>query len=321
MSEKPILFSAPMVRAILDGRKSQTRRIMKPQPVGPVFIATDPETPRYCLPYNETLTMGGLAMRCPYGQPGDRLIVAMEIPSVGRNYCAGSDGVIYSRARGEWRPLKANCNGNRYPSATVMDGSRKTTRAIHSLVCEAFYGPAPFNGAQVRHLDGDTSNSEPSNLAWGTQAENWRDRRCHGNGLEGEKHHAAKLSDADRAHVRWAIKHGLCSQRHAARTLSMTQSAIGQLMAGCEIARVEQDIPADRVPRIPLELTGIRVERLNDISESDALAEGIDPKFPPDEQVANAAMMRYADIWESINGPGSWAANPWVWVVEFRRMK
>ena len=214
MTEKPILFSATMVRAILDGRKTQTRRIMKPQPVGPVFVATDPETPRYCLPYNETLTMGELAMRCPYGQPGDRL----------------------------W--VRETCRAEELPSG--LDG--------------------------VRYLADDCfipiENTEAASDAW------------------------------------------------------LSLAAYGQRLSGHQKYRKVSAIHMPRwASRITLEITGIHVERLQDISESDALAEGIDPKFPQDEQVANAAMMRYADIWESINGPGSWAANPWVWVVEFRRMK
>lgn len=307
MKEHPMLFSAPMVRAILAGQKVQTRRILKNTGLYAIEPHHGAET--------AARERAALATQCPYGQPGDRLVAAMEIKSVCRNYCAGSDGVIYSRSRGEWRPLKAHTNGNGYPCVTVMDGARKTTRAAHSLVCEAFYGAAPFDGAQVRHLDGDTSNSEPSNLAWGTQAENWRDRRFHGNGIEGEKHHAAKLSDAERANVRWAIERGLCSQRHAARTLGMTQSAIGQLMAGSEVAQVNQDIPAGRIPRILLEITSVRVEQLQDISRGDAMAEGC-----PFVNMAEGPDPRkwYADLWSQINGDGAWDANPWVWVLEFK---
>lgn len=71
--------------------------------------------------------------------------------------------------------------------------------------------------------------------------------------------------------------------------------------------------------RINLEVTGVRVERLCDISEEDAIAEGIDPKFPPEEQHPHAASTRYMNLWESINGPGSWDANPWLWVVTFNK--
>lgn len=76
--------------------------------------------------------------------------------------------------------------------------------------------------------------------------------------------------------------------------------------------------------RITLEITGVRVERLQGISSDDCIAEGIgDPVGAP---------LRYGSIteawnrrafqqhWESINGPGSWAENPWVWVLSFKRV-
>jgi hypothetical protein len=77
--------------------------------------------------------------------------------------------------------------------------------------------------------------------------------------------------------------------------------------------------------RITLEVTGVRVERLNDISEADALAEGVDPAGPVGYIPASDRMGRcryqYANLWNEINGPDSWDANPFVWVVEFRRVQ
>ena len=67
--------------------------------------------------------------------------------------------------------------------------------------------------------------------------------------------------------------------------------------------------------RITLEVVIVRVERLNAISEADAVAEGI-PAFP--SSPSNIPAMQYQSLWESINGPGSWEKNPWVWVIEFR---
>ena len=66
--------------------------------------------------------------------------------------------------------------------------------------------------------------------------------------------------------------------------------------------------------RITLEVTGVRVERLQGISTADCWAEGI--ASSPDVDPVH----EYRDLWESINGPGSWDANPWVWVVEFQRI-
>jgi hypothetical protein len=70
MREIPILFSAPMVRAILDGRKTVTRRIVKPQP----DIVFDGIVGRFT-PDDQRLGRLGETIRCPYGQAGDRLWV------------------------------------------------------------------------------------------------------------------------------------------------------------------------------------------------------------------------------------------------------
>lgn len=66
--------------------------------------------------------------------------------------------------------------------------------------------------------------------------------------------------------------------------------------------------------RIQLEVISIRVERLNDISEEDARAEGVSP-------YGDCYCAPYHRLWESINGEESWAVNPWVWVIEFKRVK
>ena len=81
--------------------------------------------------------------------------------------------------------------------------------------------------------------------------------------------------------------------------------------------------------RITLEIAAVRVERLQDISEADARAEGArecDPVSGREVLLAGPSqrgsfILHYRDIWEQINGPGSWAANPWVWVLEFRRLQ
>lgn len=91
--------------------------------------------------------------------------------------------------------------------------------------------------------------------------------------------------------------------------------------------------------RILLEVTGVRVERLTDITSADARAEGLhrypydwrDSEFPLDDVAYepfagfgtrySCAGQAYRALWESINGAGSWDANPWVWVVEFRRIE
>ena len=76
--------------------------------------------------------------------------------------------------------------------------------------------------------------------------------------------------------------------------------------------------------RLLLEVVSVRVERLQAISEADALAEGVNPSaaesFARVAGVTRPAGLAYRDLWEKINGAGSWDANPWVWCVEFRRV-
>lgn len=193
MKERPILFSASMVRALLDGTKTQTRRIVKPQPPADAHQVETwhhPDTrPRYF-----TWTSAGEIsdawepVACPYGQPGDRLWVRETWAPMTIGYAYGADPVWNASPDGKWRP------------------------PIHMP------------------------------------------------------------------------------------------------RAAC---------------RLKLEITGVRVERLQDISESDARAEGVtwqewcqndDGTNEPYEEATDA----FKRLWESINGPKSWDANPWVWVVEFK---
>ncbi len=74
--------------------------------------------------------------------------------------------------------------------------------------------------------------------------------------------------------------------------------------------------------RINLEIVNIRVERLQDISEKDAKKEGVQPFFGrgTDPNDRHPYYDCFHELWNSINGPGSWDLNPWVWVIEFRRV-
>lgn len=84
--------------------------------------------------------------------------------------------------------------------------------------------------------------------------------------------------------------------------------------------------------RILLEVTDVRVERLQDISEEQAIAEGVRQMLDgsgtwvgregPESMVTPwlTAKEAFADLWESINGPESWGANSWIWCVEFPRV-
>jgi hypothetical protein len=202
MKERPILFSAPMVRAILEGRKTQTRRVVKPQPSpssDSVWLGTDGIW-RFSHPtLRGPVSHEADDVRCPYGYPGDRLWVRETI---------------------ELQTL----HGNNFPSPVYSS-----------------------DGAHVMDGNGKASNHE-------------------------------------------------FMRRRVTPSIHMPRWA----------------------SRILLEVVSVRVERLQEISEADAKAEGVDgiKYFGLDRSNTRA----YSELWESINGPESWDANPWVWCVEFKRV-
>jgi len=222
MKERPILFSAPMVRALLDGSKTQTRRTMRKQfPADAVMAevpATDPiggwvVSGHSGLWWDDAASCFDDAVRCPYGQPGDRL----------------------------W---------------------------VRETFCPIYPQDPTYNGGQPIEYDYAATYT-----------------------------HGYRLGDS------LGIKKVWRPSIHMPRAAS----------------------------RITLQITGVRVERLQDISEADAIAEGCTENHNgyfwggPHavsglKQMATAASA-YRDLWESINGAGSWDLNPWVWAVEFKVVK
>jgi len=111
----------------------------------------------------------------------------------------------------------------------------------------------------------------------------------------------------------------------------------------CDPNVVPRWTPSIHMPRaasrILLEIVSVRVERLSDISEADAVAEGVLPvaKVRPFDEHEHQFWRDYrlsgdgtfcvrtpkesfASLWRSINGADSWEDSPWVWVVEFKRV-
>ena len=91
--------------------------------------------------------------------------------------------------------------------------------------------------------------------------------------------------------------------------------------------------------RITLEVTGVRVQRLHAITEEDAQAEGarrfdglpsthpygLDARWSMEtpestRECLGTARLAFGNLWNRLNGQGAWEANPWVWVVEFRKV-
>lgn len=246
MRERPILFNAPMVRAILQGRKTQTRRLVKDlRGFGRVTEFGASDTAGYDWHFRDRdmrwndLRNDQLMQTCPYGQPGDRLWV-----------------------RETW----------------------------------------------VELLHTSPATDEPL--------------LCEGDKLI---EHATCWTDAQ-GHKRWNYDGKVI----AYRATSSVEFCDGD---GCSGEFADRDDmprwrPSIHMPRwarrIMLEVTGVRVERLQDISESDAIAEGIMRdgegwRGVPGLPWFASPIAAFRSLWESLNGDGSWDANPFVWVVDFFR--
>lgn len=228
IKERPIMFSGPMVRAILDGRKTQTRRVVKPQPPGGVEIArlggdrlpSTGEPMKY-----HAMTVGQAEdtqwYSSPYGVPGDRLWV-----------------------RETW---KAGCEWDDEKPSEI-DGT-------HCDGGDIYY---PADGRFLAHgYDGQTKD----------------------------------LGTAASADVFGKPRSPLYMPRWASRIL--------------------------------LEVTDVRLERVQDISYHDVLAEGISTPNRESIEFALQAGQDFQALWDSINAKRghSWESNPWVWVVEFKRIE
>lgn len=219
MKERPILFSGLMVRAILSGLKTQTRRVIKPQP----YITPEWDEEEQVAKFYAADELVG-SIKCPYGQPGDRLWV-----------------------REAWRSAKDldSFSPASIGEKCVDQGYRKP------------WAPVQYETDGLRvNWDG-----------WGL---------------------GKTMEDAD---------------------------APGRLRASMHMPRW--------ACRLVLEIVSVRVERLHGIRETDAMAEGWEKRQEVSSDPAvhtDAARDWFSDLWSSINGPESWQANPWVWVVEFKEV-
>lgn len=339
--ERPILFKPEMVRAILAGRKTQTRRVVKHIPMlgDPLgwCAAAKAQEPGW------VSIVGDYRRFCPYGVPGDQLCVRHAF-SLFHFYCkpiagyediygAGTDGNIYRIDKKELCPLKGTPTSKGYLCVSLSRNGHIKTHAIHVLICEAFYGQKISHGREVRHIDGNKDNNFPGNLDWGTSVDNWDDRRRLKRGIHAD-HHGAKLTEDQAQEIRFSA----LSQRALARRYSVSQSTIHYVKTGRTWAdpcvTIKRNAPAWEpwkspihmprwASRLSLRITDVRVERVQDISEADAMAEGVTVHL--DAVMAGVlaedspARMEFWDLWGTIHGKDGvgWSENPWVWVIEF----
>ena len=251
MKERPILFSGPMVRAILDGRKTQTRRVVN--------------------------------------------VEKWKSGKWARDFVFCDDPNLYRAGDFNWVADLARLSGDRIDNGQHLS--------------------IPF-----RHKDDPV-------IPW---EECGRERiHCpHGwPGMMGEP--------ADRLWVKETHRFDGIDQRIGVREKRIEELSYRADMEGdpsCDDCAWRPSIFMPRwASRITLEIAAVRVERLQDISEADAVAEGIEPFHSdgPNKHTisidgvsynAPRAAGVYEMLWNHINGADSWDANPWVWVIEFRRL-
>jgi hypothetical protein len=206
--ERPILFSAPMVRAILDGKKTQTRRALRIQPIDVLPVNGNKAGIEWVGLMQREPEPKGLVFNCKFGKPGDRLWVRETFAIVPRTAYRCSEGVQQTL-----RP------DDDHDAAIYRSGWERSKSGF-------VWRPSIFM-------------------------------------------------------PRWAS-------------------------------------------RITLEIVSVRVERLQNISQADAIAEGSPPSHPSIDRISREyghpdfTRSWYAQLWEQINGAGSWEKNPFVWVVEFK---
>lgn len=115
-----------------------------------------------------------------------------------------------------------------------------------------------------------------------------------------------------------AIEDGYKTQT---RRLVDPEIAIGEVISDaskaaiCPYGQVGDVILANSV--MLLEITQVKAERLNDISEEDAKHEGVQCLYLGIDD-AELCKAQFADLWEEIYGTDAWDSNPWVWVITFK---
>lgn len=265
MKERPILFNGEMVRAILDGRKTQTRRVIKPQPklvddtggkqIGGIYwdfgwcyywpdskqVHTwdddglgGPNWTGSDYPHEdvlaEALRASPSSKKCPIGMPGDRLWVRETFWELGSQHEYGESGDSFYFAS-------------------------------HRRAHYAVDGPPPVEGEN----------------AWGITS------NVKSNGIPRD-------FIPCRGHSFWHKRPSIHMPRWASR--------------------------------LTLEITNVRVERIRDISSGDILAEGVGQPVGTPLVYGSVTEKwnrdRFLSLWESTGG--DWESNPWVWVIEFKKL-
>lgn len=120
-----------------------------------------------------------------------------------------------------------------------IDGARRKMR-VHKLVAIAFLPPRR-PGEQIRHLDGDRTNNDVSNLAWGTSAENARDRAEHGRTASGSRNGNSKLNEEQVVAIKTMLYEGIAT-KEIAHMFGVCFATISQIRTGRIWSHVQSNV-------------------------------------------------------------------------------
>ena len=152
--ERPILFSAYMVRAILEGRKTQTRRVIKHVPAGTAHIWNDGAEWNV---ENAAKALWVGALRCPYGQPGDRLWVRETWQQFGDTFAYfATDTDVFPETK--WRP---SIHMPRAASRILLEITDIRAQRLHDIteadaIAEGLHSVIPNGGPNTVYHDYQT---------------------------------------------------------------------------------------------------------------------------------------------------------------------
>lgn len=107
----------------------------------------------------------------------------------------------FGNVRRSGKPIAGFADRDGYLRVNLVDRDRRKQRSVHSLVAEAFIGPAPA-GNLVRHKDGNPRNAALDNLEYGTSSDNEADKRRHGRAMVGHRNHRSKLHPSEVANIK-----------------------------------------------------------------------------------------------------------------------
>lgn len=291
-----------MVQAIIDGRKSQTRRV-----ISPVQPRADGMWPAGRDPVSD----------CPYGKPGDRLWVTQASEGRKEHSLEQRFKALVHKTPTCWEWF-GRVNKKRY-GIIRKGGNILSTHRLAWELANRRAVPARFH---VLHRCDLPWCVNPDHLFLGTNDDNVADKVAKGRTARvvGESNGQSVLTADDVRTIR-QLATIRTPQKDIAARFGITQPQVSKILSG---KRWADDVPVVRntLGSRWLEVTEVRVQRLQDISEDDAKAEGVEASVDRiDGHYSVTAREQFEALWESINGERhgcTWTDNPWVWAVSFK---